>query len=290
MKFTVAVAMTEPSEYLELARMADEYGYHAAAVPDAVFFPERVDVPYPYTSDGQRFWEPDTPWIDPFVAIPAMAAVPRRLRFCSHVLKLPIRNPLLVAKTVGSTAVLSDNRVVLGVGLSWIPQEFVWCGTEFETRGERANEAIEILQLLFAGGMVEYHGKHYSFDRLQMSPAPSKPVPIYVGGHSEPALRRAARYGDGWTAAMIKEREIPAIITRLTALRRELGRDQLPFEIQVACTDVFDLEGYKRLEGQGVSDVLAQPWLFYGAGMRATLDEKRDGLRRFADDVMAKLP
>jgi len=288
LKFTVAVAMSEPSEYLDLARAADEHGYHAVAVPDAVFYPERVDVPYPYTRDGQRFWDASTPWLDPFVAIPAMAAVTRHVRFCSNVLKLAIRNPLLVAKMVGSAAVLSNNRVVLGVGLGWIPQEFAWCGTEYATRGERANEAIEILRLVLAGGMVEYHGKHYGFERLQMSPAPSAPVPIYVGGHSEPALLRAARHGDGWSSAMAKEREIVAFIARLATLRRELGREQLPFEIQVACTDVFDLEGYQRLARHGVSDVLVQPWLFYGSGMRASLQEKREGLQRFADDVLAK--
>jgi probable F420-dependent oxidoreductase len=288
MKFTVAVAMSEPSEYLELARAADECGYHAVAVPDAVFYPEQVDVPYPYTRDGQRFWDADTPWLDPFVAIPAMAAVTRRVLFCSQVLKLAIRNPLLVAKMVGSAAVLSDNRVLLGVGLGWIPQEFAWCGTEYATRGERANEAIEILRLVLAGGMVEYHGKHYSFERLQMSPAPTKAVPIYVGGHSEPALRRAARYGDGWTSAMAREREIVAFIARLGTLRRELGREHLPFAIQVACTDVFDLEGYQRLAQHGVGDVLVQPWLFYGFGMRASREEKCEGLRRFADDVLAK--
>jgi alkanesulfonate monooxygenase SsuD/methylene tetrahydromethanopterin reductase-like flavin-dependent oxidoreductase (luciferase family) len=110
-----------------------------------------------------------------------------------------------------------------------------------------------------------------------------------VGGHSEPALRRAARYADGWTSAMAKEREIVAFIARLRTLRGELGRDHLPFEIQVACTDVFNLEGYQRLESHGVGDVLVQPWLFYGAGMRASLEEKKDGLKRFAEDVLAKL-
>jgi probable F420-dependent oxidoreductase len=290
MKFTLAVAMSEPSEYLDLARAADELGYHTIAVPDAVFYPERVDVPYPYTQDGERFWEPDTPWIDPFVAIPAMAAVTRRVRFCTHVVKLAIRNPLLVAKMVGSIAVLSENRLVFGVGLGWIPEEFAWCGTDYATRGGRANEAIEILSLVLAGGMVEYHGKYYDFDRLQMSPAPTRRVPIYVGGHSEPALRRAARYADGWTSAMATELEIVEFIARLRALRAEHGREHLPFDIQVACTDVFDLEGYRRLEGHGVGDVLVQPWLLYGAGMRAPIAEKIEGMKRFAEDVLPKLP
>jgi probable F420-dependent oxidoreductase len=287
-KFTVALAMSDPADYLPLAQAAEELGYHAVAVPDAVFYPENVDVPYPYTRDGRRFWEPDTPWLEPWVVIPAMAAVTSRLFFCSHVLKLAIRSPLLVAKTIGSAAVLSGNRVVLGAGLGWIPDEFTWCGTDYSTRGARADEALEILRLVLGGGMVEYHGKHYDFGRLQMSPAPSKPVPVYVGGHSKPALLRAARYGDGWTSAMAREKEVVGFISALSELRQELGRGAEPFEIQVACTDVFDGAGFERLGRHGVTDVLVQPWLFYGAGMLASRAEKQNGMRRFAEDVFPR--
>jgi probable F420-dependent oxidoreductase len=218
-----------------------------------------------------------------------MAAVTRRLRFYTHVLKLPLRHPILVAKTVGSAAVLSGNRVGLGVGLSWIPEEATWCGTDYATRGPRTDEAIGIVRALLRGGMVEHHGAHYDFGRIQMSPAPTEPVPIYVGGHSEPALRRAARLGDGWCSAMSTEEDTRRIVARLRALRAEAGRDHLPFEIQVSPIDAFDADGYRRLRDAGVTDVIVQPWLLFGAGLQASIDEKRDGIRRFCEEVMPRV-
>jgi probable F420-dependent oxidoreductase len=289
MKFTIAVAMMDPAHYLPVAACADEHGFDGIAVPDAPFFPEKVSVPYPYVPGGERFWTAETPWIDPWVAIPAMAAVTRRLRLYTHVLKLPLRHPLLVAKTVGSAAVLSGNRVGLGVGLSWIPEEASFCGVDYATRGARTDEAIAVIRNLLRGGMVEHHGVHYHFDRLQMSPAPTAPVPIYVGGHSEAALRRAARLGDGWCSAMTTEDETRRFVARLRELRADLGRSDAPFEIQVSALDAFDVDGYRRLRELGVTDVITQPWLLYGGGPLASLGEKTDGIKRFADDILARL-
>lgn len=289
MKFVISTAMSEPSHYLPLAQCAEECGFHGVAVPDSIFYSERVSAPYPYTTDGNRMWGAETPWIEPFVAIPAMAAVTRTIVFYTNVLKLAVRNPLLVAKQVGSLAVMSNNRFVLGAGLGWLPEEFEWCGTDYKTRGKRGNEALEILELVLGGGMVEYHGEHYDFEQLQMSPAPTERVPIYIGGHSKPGLRRAAKYGDGWASAMLTEKKLLGFVDELAALRKEYGRDHLPFAIQGVCMDVFDADGYTRLEENGVTDIVTLPWMLYGAGINASLDAKLDGMKRFADKVMAKM-
>lgn len=289
MKFSISPALSDVDQYLPLARAADELGFANVVVPDAVFYPEKVSADYPYTRDGARFWQPETPWLDPFVAVPAMAAVTERVRFVTSVVKLAIRQPLLVARQVQSIAVLSGNRFTLGVGLGWIPEEFEWCGEDYRTRGKRANEAIEILQLTLAGGMVEYSGEHYSFGKLRIDPAPAEPVPIYVGGHSKPGLRRAAKYADGWTSAMATEREIEGYVAKLGELRAEYGRSSRPFEIQVTCTDVFDAEGFARLEQKGVTDVIVQPWLAYGVPINGSAEDKIAGMRRFAEQIMAKL-
>jgi probable F420-dependent oxidoreductase len=288
MKFSVALTLLEPSQMLPLAVTAERCGYDAVAVPDSVFYPERVSAPYPYTEDGSRFWSAETPWIEPWVAIPAMAAVTSRLHFYTNVLKLAIRHPLLVAKTVGSAAVLSGNRVALGVGLGWIPEEFRFCGQDYETRGRRADEAIAVIRAVLRGGMVEYHGKHYQFDRLAMSPAPDRPVPIYVGGLSKAALRRAASLGDGWISVMNRETELRGFIAELSRLRGEAGRAAQPFEIKVVCTDVFDLDGYRRLEDAGVTDLIGMPWYLYG-GDSNPLAAKERALERFAETVIGKL-
>lgn len=288
MKFSLALAMVEPEQYLPLAVAAEAAGFGAIAVPDFVFFPEKISGSYPYTPDGVCFWTAQTPWIDPWVAIPAMAAVTSRLRFYTNVLKLAIREPLLVAKMVSSAAVLSGNRVALGVGLGWTPEEFAWCGQDYETRGARADEAIEIIRACLGGDMIEYHGEHYQFGRLQMSPAPSRRVPIYVGGVSKAGLRRAARLGDGWISVVNTETEICAYVAQLRRFRAEWGRENDPFEIKVVCGDVFDSDGFRRLEEHGVTDCITVPWHLYGGDIR-DLGVKTAALQRFADTVITRI-
>ncbi|MEJ3744383.1 TIGR03619 family F420-dependent LLM class oxidoreductase [Actinomycetes bacterium KLBMP 9797] len=289
MKFTVGVALSPLDQLLDLARTAEECGFWAIALPDSILYSERVAAAYPYTKDGQRFWDRDSPWVDPLIAAAAMGAVTSRIRFHTQVLKLGPRNPVLLARQVGSVANLTGNRFGLGVGLGWSPEESEWCGAPFAHRGARADEAIEVLRLILGGGMVEYRGAHFAFDKLQMSPAPTAPVPIYVGGHTEPALRRAARAGDGWSSAMMRFDTLRATIARLAALRAEYGRADAPFEIQAVCVDRFGVDGYRQQAEAGVTDAIVVPWLMYGAGFDADLAAKKDALRRFAADVLAPL-
>jgi probable F420-dependent oxidoreductase len=281
-----------PADHLlPMARAAEAAGFDSITVPDSVFYPETVSAKYPYSADGGRFWPADTPFVDPFVSIAAMAAVTERIRFLTNVVKLPIRDPLMVAKQLSSMAVLSGERVALGVGLSWIPEEFTWTHTDMRTRGKRADEMIEILRLLCGGGgpqFLEYHGTYYDFDRLMMSPAPERAVPIYVGGLSDPGFRRAARLADGWISVQNSEEEITHALAELARYRAEYGRDHLPFEVNALCIDVFDLDGYKRLEDKGVTELQTVPWYFYG-GDPNDLAVKLDSLARFADEVITKL-
>jgi probable F420-dependent oxidoreductase len=288
MKFTVGVAMSPLDQLTELARTAEECGYASIALPDSLFFSEQVSAKYPYTSDGSRFWNADTPWADPFVAAAAMGAVTSRIRFYTQVLKLNPRNPVLLARQVGSVAVLTGNRFGLGIGLGWSPEETAWCGGQFDHRGARADEAVEVIRLILGGGMVDYHGRFYEFGKLSMSPAPSEPVPVYVGGHSEAALRRAARTGDGWTSAMITFEELGTVIERLGTLRAEYGRTG-PFEIQAVCVDRFGVDGYRAQADLGVTDAIVVPWVFYGVGLDGPLEAKKDGMKRFADEIMGRI-
>ena len=287
MDFSLALPMLPPEHFLPLARAAEEAGYAGVAVPESVFFPEAVSADYPYTPDGGRFWAPETPFLDPFVAIPAMAAVTERIRFYTNVLKLGIRDPLLVAKTVSAAAALADGRVGLGVGLSWIPEEFRWLGKDMRTRGARTDEAIEIIRLVCTGEWVEFHGRHYDFDRLIVRPVPTQPVPIYVGGLSEPGLRRAARLADGWISVANTTTEIAEVAPRLEELRAEYGRGDVPFEIKALCTDVFDLDGFHRMESLGVTDAMVCPW-YFRPGDVEDLDHQVDAVRWFGEEVVAR--
>jgi len=134
MKFTLGIAMSPLDQMAELAKTAEECGFASVALPDSLFYAESVAAKYPYTSTGDRMWDADTPWVDPFVAAAAMGAVTSTIRFYTQVLKLGSRNPLLLARQVGSVANMTGNRFGLGVGLGWSPEEFEWCGCRLSAR------------------------------------------------------------------------------------------------------------------------------------------------------------
>ena len=151
MRFSYAESMCDPTHYIPLARAADASGWTSFVIPDSICYPEVSDSKYPYTFDGDRSFLEDKPFIEPFSLIPALAAVTERLRFTTFVVKLPIRQPVLVAKSVTSVAVLSGNRFVFGVGLSpWI-EDFQVCGTDWHSRGRRMDEMIAIIRGLASG-------------------------------------------------------------------------------------------------------------------------------------------
>jgi probable F420-dependent oxidoreductase len=287
MKFVTSLAFSPLDHYIDIARAAEAAGFDAIALSDHVVHPEKIESPYPYTENREPRWEPFTPWADPWVAIAAMAAVTTRLRFFTSVYVLPMRNPFHVAKIVGTAAVLSRDRVALGVGAGWMEEEFKLLEQPFRQRGKRMDEMIEVMRKLWAGGMVEHHGGFYDFDRLEMSPVPSRPIPIYVGGLSKSALRRAAR-NDGWLSDLHSTVELKEIVARLRALREASGRGGRPFHVLASATDAFDVGGYRRLEEIGVTHLVTMPWVFYG-GRLDSLESKLNGIRRFGEEIITRM-
>jgi probable F420-dependent oxidoreductase len=283
MQYTVSVAMSPIGQLVELAKTAEELGFDNIALPDSIFYMEKQSEAYPYTADGSRMWDENTPWVDPLILAGAMGAATSTLRFYTNVMKLGPRNPVLLARQVGSVANLTNNRFGFGVGIGWAPEEFEWCGQPYAKRGKRVDEMIDVIKLLLGGGMVEFHGEFYDFDKLQMSPAPSAPVPFYVGGHTDAALKRAVRIGDGWTSAMMTCDQIAETIAQLKKLLSEAGRADDPFEYQVVCIDKFGVDGHRDLAEVGVTDWIGMPWVFEGLGFDAPVEQKKDALKRFAD-------
>lgn len=284
MKFCVALSFSDTAQYLPLARAAEDAGYDSLACSDHLVNPEVLTKPYPYAVDGSRRWTPFTHWPDAWVAIGAMAAVTERIRFFTNVYALPLRDPFAVAKAVGTAAVLSGNRVALGAGMGSMEDEFRIVGAEWRGRGSRADEMLDVMRKLWSRGWVEHHGAHFDFERLEMSPTPSEQVPIYIGGLSDVALRRAAR-NDGWISDLHSTEEIASFCERLTAERRALGREHEPFAVIASCSDAGDYDAYKRLEALGVTHLLTLPWIFY-SGWTTDLRERVDGLQRFAEDIL----
>jgi probable F420-dependent oxidoreductase len=287
MRFSYAESMTDPTYYLPLARAAEEAGYDSMVVPDSICYPEESDTRYPFNPDGTREFLEDKPFLEPFSLIPAMGAVTERLRFVTFVIKLPIRQPVLIAKQVSSTAVLTDNRLLLGVGTSPWPEDYTVCGVPWEGRGKRMDEQIAVMRGLMAGGFFEFHGEVFDLPSVKMSPTPSRPVPILIGGHHEAALKRAASSGDGWLHGGGDPADLPGLLQRLRELRREHGTETKPFEVHVISLDAYSPDGVHRLEELGVTDVIVGfRWPYVREQDTESLQTKIDNLRRFSDTVI----
>jgi probable F420-dependent oxidoreductase len=282
MKFYVSSAFLDTAEVIEIAKAADDLGYDGLGIPDHVVNLETLETPYPYTKNGQRRWQPFTDWPDPWVLVGALAQVTTRLKFVNTVYIPAMRNPYSAAKAIGTAALLASGRVELGIGVGWCREEFALMGEQFAVRGKRTDEMIDLMRELWQPGWTEFDGKFYQAPRLEMQPTPP-PIPVYVGGLSDIALRRAARY-DGWIGDFIKTDRAIESVRRLRELRAEKGLAMDDFTVLTPLTDAFTIADYQRAEAGGITGVITMPWVFY-AGRDATLAEKIDGMQRFRKDL-----
>ena len=290
MRFCYAESMTEPSFYAPLARAAEDAGYDSMVIPDSICYPETSGSVYPFNPDGTREFLEDKPFLEPFSLIPALGAVTERLRFITFVLKLPVRHPVLVAKQATSTAVLTNNRLVLGVGTSPWREDYDVLGVPWAGRGQRMDEEIAIIRGLAAGGYFEYHGTVFDVPPVKIAPVPARPIPLLIGGHGDAALRRAAETGDGWLHGGGDPADLPGLLARLAEFRRRAGTADQPFEVHVISLDAYTMAGVHRLAEQGVTDVIVGfRWPYVTGPDTEPLAEKISKLRRFADDVIGKV-
>jgi len=288
-RFNYAESLTDPAYYVPLAQACEDVGYDGFIVPDSIAYPAVSDTKYPFNPDGSREFLEDKPFLDPFTMIVALGAVTENLRFVTFVVKLPIRHPVLVAKQASTVAVLTNNRFALGVGTSPWPEDYELVGVPWKNRGRRMDECIQIIRGLTAGGWFEHHGEVFEVPSVKMAPAPDQPIPVLIGGHGEPALKRAAQIGDGWMHGGGDPEELPGMLDRLGELRSEAGRENAPFEIHVISADAYSLDGLKRLEEIGVTDVMVGfRWPYEVGPDTQPLNEKLDHLRGYADRVIAK--
>lgn len=285
MQFSIALAFNAPEQWVPLARAADEAGFHSVVVSDHLIYPETLRTPYPYTSSGQPRWQRDTAWPDPMIAIGAMAAATTRLRFITSIYLMPLRHPVVAAKQIATVEAFAPGRLVLGVGAGWMREEFDLLGVPFEGRGRRLDESIDAVRRLLAGGAVEHHGECFDFDALHTSPLPKRPVPIWGGGTSEVALRRAATRLDGWVSEIQSRAEMHAIVGRLRDWRAESQRAGEPFGICAALRDGFTAEHYREMEDLGVTQLITVPWLLQGM-TEDDVVRKCEAIARFAGEFI----
>jgi probable F420-dependent oxidoreductase len=298
-KFWAVTAFMRTDELVDLARSLDEAGYHGVTISDHLCYPRALASPYPYSPhpDGRPIWEPETSWPDTWVLIGAMIGATRNLHFTNNIYIAGNRPILVVAKQVATAAVLSGNRVELGVAAGWMREEFELNGQRWENRGRRLDEMIQALRVLWQPGWVEWHGEHYDIPEMMLGPAPTAPIPIYSGGHTEPALRRAARFCDGWIGNAYPWDEAAGYVAQLQRYRKEYGREAEPFEIMVGFYEPPSVDLYRRAaEELGVTATYCIPWsaldevsVGHHDQMVDSAARYRDGIFRFADEIVSKL-
>ncbi len=295
-RFHQSVAFLPTRQLLPLVRACDELGYGGVNISDHLFNPRRLESRYTYSTreDGAPSWDEDTPWPDAIVAIGAMAAATQNLVFTTAVYIAPARDLISVARSVGTAAVLSDNRVRLGVGVGWCKEEFDQTGQDFGSRGKRLDEMIVALRALWRGGWVEFHGDYYDVPECQMEPAPTEAVPIIGGGHSPVALRRTAALCDGWIAAgAYSEEEAWMRLADVRDALKAAGRDEDDFTVYLSLKERPSVDLYRRFADAGVTDFVCAPWMFVdvapGTPDAQALEARLGAVRWFAEEIVAKV-
>jgi probable F420-dependent oxidoreductase len=297
LRFHQAVSFLPTRQAVPLAKASNELGYAGMYVSDHFFNPRHLASRYTYSEreDGHPGWEPETQWPDSMTLIAGMATVAENLLFTTGVYIAPARDLLTVAKTVGTAAVISDNRVRLGVGVGWCKEEFDQTGQDFATRGKRLDEMITALRALWRGGWVEFHGEYYDVPECQMLPAPTEAVPFIGGGHSPAALRRTATLCDGWVAAgAYSEEDAWLHLANLRDALKKAGReDDDDFLVYMSLNERPSVDLYRRFAEAGVTDIVCAPWMFVDVATGTPDDEalaaRLGAVRWFAEEIVAKV-
>ena len=201
MKVGISIPRLPDAEGIRrFARRAEELGFESVLTGDHILLPTEGTNQYPYTADGSFSRPSDEPFLETMTTLGYLAACTETIRLGSTVIILPYRNPLVQAKMFASLDVLTNGRMICGVGVGWLEKEFDTLGVSYAERGPLSDEFLQIFKALWTQAEPEFHGKYYHIEGIQFYPKPvQKPhIPIWVGGHSRPALRRAARFGDCW--------------------------------------------------------------------------------------------
>ena len=245
---------------VRVARLAEELGYHSVWVTDHVTLPLKVDSWYPYRSHGRWDYPPDTSWLDPLLALQWAAAAAPTLKIGTSILVVPLRNPLLLAKQISTLDFLTGGRVILGAGAGWMEEEFNIIGQSYSNRGKRLLEMVRLMRQCWSGDVVDFHGEFYDVSGFQMYPLPLKRnIPVIWGGHSDAAIRRCARTGDGWHPTQITLDQLREGIDKLRQFCREFDRDPatVPIVARPGNTYVVDAEAHARHVELGVTHLVA---------------------------------
>jgi probable F420-dependent oxidoreductase len=301
--------MAGPEQLRTVAQRAEDLGYDHVWVSDHIILPKKVDSFYPYAADGVATFKPDEPYYEPLAALNFIAGCTQRIRLGTHVLIIPYRNPVLTAKILSTLDVLSGGRLILGAGVGWMEEEFKAMGLDtYKERGAVTDEYLQIYKELWTKEDASFDGKYYQISDTGFEPKPvQKPhPPIWIGGHSGPAVRRAAKYGDGWMPiglrppAILEPEELAGKIARLRKLTVEAGRPEDAVSLTFSTGVVFnDTAGRSRAWMQGNPEQIASDLRQYqDLGVSnfiinfqgGTVPELQENMDRFSREVMTLIP
>ena len=298
MRFWLSLVSVRESEQLpEIARFAEELGFHGLMVGDHLAWPAHIESRYPYSPDGKIFVPPDTPWLDPWVLFAHLGALTTKLEFASNIYLAALRDPFTAAKGVATAAVLTQHRVICGVSAGWLKEEYELAGVDFASRGRRLDEVLAVMRKLWSGKVVKHDGEFFRFEGISC-PAPARPVEIWCGGDAPPAMRRAAG-NDGWLPLPMTVAQAAAAVGKLRAMRKADGLAPETFRVGLPLAEPVTQTGVDELRRLGLGDIVViAPWLPSPWDVVAWVDPgddmsqlaiKKKSLQRYAETVIRRI-
>ncbi|MGB5758638.1 MAG: LLM class F420-dependent oxidoreductase [Acidimicrobiales bacterium] len=282
------LARREPA--LELAAFAEQAGFESLWTIEHVVIPAGYRSAYPYADDGRFGWPEDLDYPDPLMWLATVAGATATIKLGTAIVILPQRNPVVLAKELATIDMMSGGRLLFGVGVGWLEEEFDSIGVPFAERAARTDEAIAVLRTLWRQREATFHGTYHSFDRALMFPKPVQVVgddpgiPILIGGHSPAAARRAGRIGDGFFPARATPDDLGPLLDIVRKTADSHGRTFA--DIEITAGNVFDLDSAKRFEDLG-ADRLMCPLML--PDLVDDLDGAKRRISRFVEDIIDRL-
>jgi len=276
MKIGISLAALNPRVWVEATETADRLGYESVWMPEHLVFPVSSSGS-PVHGQEHPPVPADVPVFDTFVYMGMLAGRTQQIRFGTYVYNIGLRHPFVTARAVATLDIVSDGRVELGIGASWLRQEWDAVGLDFDSRGRRVDEAIAVCRRLWTEREIEHHGEFFDFAPVMFEPKPvQQPIPLVIGGDGAAALRRAAQVGDGWIPMNHSLEQIPASLEKIRAMREEAGRDpHVELTLALPVESRSDLDRYAEI---GVDRVIVRPW--------KSSRDAIEGMTRFADEIL----
>ena len=288
MRFGIAFAnagpMVEPAAAVAFARAAEAAGFESIWTVEHVVVPTEYASPYPYSPTGKMPGTVDSPIPDPLIWLTYVAAVTSAIRLATGILILPQRNPVVLAKETATLDQLSGGRLLLGIGVGWLKEEFDAIGVPFAERGARTDEAVSALRALWTQDAATHHGRFSDFTDCVLRPHPVQPsIPVHVGGHTDAAARRAGRLGDGFFPARGDHDELARLFEVVRQTARDHGRDPSAIELSTGGRGALGdraLDEVGALADLGVDRVIVPAFAFWR--------DPATELARYGDEVIAR--